>query len=158
MPPWHTPRFHSYQAPVIGSVRKHMNKYLIIILLFSAVALPCSIMCPETHYIVESSNYIFVGKVVSVNKYGINWFTDEPKIKVKFEVTKNLKGEWGSKILKTTLHNGYSCTGSSFIEKKRYIVFLTHEEQDTVSPCGSIPFDKVELENIEGIIEKFSNK
>ena len=146
------------RACLYTNVRNNMNKYLIAILLFPNIAIPCSIMCAEARYIVENSKYIFVGQVASVEEYGINWFTDEPKIKVKFKVSSNLKGDWGSKTLKTTLHNGYSCTGSSFIEGNSYIVFLYSEKQDTVSPCGTIPFNRVELENIERVIKNLSNK
>lgn len=116
-----------------------MKKFLAILL----VAIPniswaCSVSCPplETHY--DQAKYVFVGRVEKVKEYGINWFRDEPKIKVYFDISKNWKGDWGKKPLRT-IYNQYSCEGYFFQENSVYIIFIFNEA--SFGLCDAWPHD-----------------
>jgi len=115
-----------------------MYKYLIFfILLAPATGDACSLACPEINSHYKSAEYLFVGKVTRLEEYGINWFQDEPKIKVYFDILKNWKGDWGNRPLKTT-YNKYSCWGYYFSKDETYIIFLTNDE--FFSLCDAMPY------------------
>jgi hypothetical protein len=76
----------------------------------------------------SSSDYVFMGKTERVKEVGINWFRDEPNIKVYFKIQKSWKGNWGNKPLRT-IYNKYSCYGYFFEENETYIMFIREGER-----------------------------
>lgn len=105
-------------------------------------------MCPETEEHFKSSQYVFLGNVSKVREYGINWFRDEPKIKVYFDVQENYKGSWDKNPLKT-IDNSYSCKGYFFEENKQYIIYLSFEDEFDL--CDAEPTDNKTIQKLNNL-------
>ena len=101
------------------------------------IALACSIACPATAAHYRSSEFVFVGTVTKVRKYGFNWFRDVTKVKVYFDIEKHWKGHWDKQPLKTT-YDGFSCWGYHFEEGARYIILFN--EDDLFRLCDAKPY------------------
>jgi len=126
--------------------RNTVHKHLVALafLLLPDTGSACSLSCPEPEFHYRSAKYLFLGKVTKVKEYGINWHRAEPKIKVFFDISKNWKGNWGDKPLRT-IYNGFSCEGYYFAENEIYIIFVTDEKH--FSLCDAVPYDsKLEAE------------
>ena len=124
---------------------------ILLLLTVPGFSWACSISCPPLEKYYELAKYVFIGKVNKVEEYGINWFRDEPKIKVFFDISKNWKGTWGGKPLRTT-HNKYSCDGYFFEENVAYVIFIFNE--DNFGLCDAIPHDA----QVEAEIDEISNQ
>jgi len=123
-----------------------MYKYLaLLLLILPEMSSACSIHCPKLDWQYRSAEYLFIGKVTKVEEHGISADSEGMNVKVYFDISKNWKGDWGDRPLKTINRADGYCGGYLFKEGQTRIMFISRYER--VNTCDSQLVSSKEIES-----------